>query len=169
VESEIWLYEVAKARDPYALIKYDSSGAVSKQMFMEDWTRFVLKLATGAGKTKDNVAAYTAAAALDDNTLRILRIAGDSVNVQQIAQSMTEVSGAAYRPQWVGGLGVLSLMIRIAKLVAPQPTEPFPPWQGMQYLRDMFSGRGKLHGIDNNRYSNLVWTSVREHLETINR
>jgi type III restriction enzyme len=52
VESAIWLYEVARARDPYALIKYDSSGAVSKQMFMEDWTRYVLKLATGAGKTK---------------------------------------------------------------------------------------------------------------------
>ena len=52
VESAIWLYEVAKARDPYALIKYDSSGVVSKQMFLEDWTRYVLKLATGAGKTK---------------------------------------------------------------------------------------------------------------------
>lgn len=52
VESAIWLYEVAKARDPHALIKYDSSGAVSKSMFIEDWTRYVLKLATGAGKTK---------------------------------------------------------------------------------------------------------------------
>ena len=52
VESAIWLYEMAKARDPYALIKYDSSNLVSKQMFLEDWTRYVLKLATGAGKTK---------------------------------------------------------------------------------------------------------------------
>ncbi len=52
VESAIWLYEVAKARDPYSLIKYDSSGAVSNQMFLENWTRYVLKLATGAGKTK---------------------------------------------------------------------------------------------------------------------
>jgi len=52
LESAIWLYEVAKARDPYALMKYDSSGAISRQMFMEDWTRYVLKLATGAGKTK---------------------------------------------------------------------------------------------------------------------
>ncbi len=52
VETAIWLYEVAKARDPYALIKFDASGAVSKQMFLENWTRYVLKLATGAGKTK---------------------------------------------------------------------------------------------------------------------
>jgi len=52
VESAVWLYEVQGARDPYALIKYDSHGAVSKGMFQEDWTRYVMKLATGAGKTK---------------------------------------------------------------------------------------------------------------------
>lgn len=52
VESAIWLYEVEEARDPYALIKFDSSERVSKGMFAEDWTRYVMKLATGAGKTK---------------------------------------------------------------------------------------------------------------------
>ena len=52
VESAIWLYEVERARDPYALMKYDSSGRVSKGMFDEDWPRYVMKLATGAGKTK---------------------------------------------------------------------------------------------------------------------
>lgn len=52
VESAVWLFEVAQARDPYSLIKFDSSGAVSAGMFEEDWTRYVLKLATGAGKTK---------------------------------------------------------------------------------------------------------------------
>ncbi|AJC80949.1 helicase/UvrB domain-containing protein [Rhizobium etli bv. phaseoli str. IE4803] len=52
VESAVWLYEIERARDPYALMKFDSSGRVSKGMFAEDWTRYVLKLATGAGKTK---------------------------------------------------------------------------------------------------------------------
>ena len=52
VESAIWLYEVAQARDPLSLIAYDSSGAISTGMFDEVWTRYVLKLATGAGKTK---------------------------------------------------------------------------------------------------------------------
>lgn len=52
VESAIWLYEVEQARDPYALMKYDSSELVSRGMFDEDWTRYVLKMATGAGKTK---------------------------------------------------------------------------------------------------------------------
>jgi type III restriction enzyme len=52
VESAIWLYEVDRARDPYALLKHDSSGRVSKGMFAEDWPRYVMKMATGAGKTK---------------------------------------------------------------------------------------------------------------------
>lgn len=52
VESAVWLYEVSKARDPLSLIAFDSTGAVSQQMFDEHWTRYVLKLATGAGKTK---------------------------------------------------------------------------------------------------------------------
>lgn len=52
VESAIWLYEIERARDPYALLKYDASGAISQGMFDEHWTRYVLKLATGAGKTK---------------------------------------------------------------------------------------------------------------------
>lgn len=52
VESAVWLFEVEGARDPHALMRYDSSGQVSAGMFAEDWTRYVLKLATGAGKTK---------------------------------------------------------------------------------------------------------------------
>ncbi len=52
VESVIWLYEIEQARDPYSLIKYDSSGKISQGMFDEDWTRYVVKMATGAGKTK---------------------------------------------------------------------------------------------------------------------
>ncbi|HWA85309.1 MAG TPA: DEAD/DEAH box helicase family protein [Opitutus sp.] len=52
VETVIWLHEVRHARDKYDLIRFDASGAVSSGMFHEDWPRYVLKLATGAGKTK---------------------------------------------------------------------------------------------------------------------
>ncbi|WP_255531712.1 hypothetical protein [Roseomonas sp. KE2513] len=38
----------------------------------------------------------------------------------------------------------------------------FPPWQGLQYLRDMFGGKGKLAPLDNGRYPGLSWTSVAE-------
>ena len=33
-------------------MRFDSSGAVSTGMFDENWRRFVVKMATGAGKTK---------------------------------------------------------------------------------------------------------------------
>ncbi len=52
VETIVWLYEVAKARDKYDLIRFDSSNAVSAGMFDESWTRYVIKMATGSGKTK---------------------------------------------------------------------------------------------------------------------
>ncbi len=52
VETVIWLHEVLRARDKYDLIRFDASGDVSSSMFAEDWPRYVLKLATGAGKTK---------------------------------------------------------------------------------------------------------------------
>ena len=114
--------------------------------------------------TKNDVAAFTAAAALDDNAPRTLRIAGDSVTVRDIAATMSEVMGKRYTPLWAGTLGSLGVMIRIAKLVAPQPDAAFPPWQGMQYMRDQFSGRVRITHIDNGRYPGLTWTSVRDHL-----
>ena len=82
--------------------------------------------------TKHDVAAYTAAAARDDSTPRVLRVAGDTVSARELAALMTDVTGARYRTLRVGGLGALGAMIRVAKLVAPQPRAAFPPWQGMQ-------------------------------------
>jgi type III restriction enzyme len=52
VETVIWLYEVRQARDKFDLLRFDASGAVSSGMFDEEWPRYVLKMATGAGKTK---------------------------------------------------------------------------------------------------------------------
>lgn len=52
IETVVWLYEVAKVKDKYDLIRYNSTGVLSPQMFTEDWLRFVIKMATGAGKTK---------------------------------------------------------------------------------------------------------------------
>jgi len=52
LETVVWLYEVAKVKDKYDLIRYNTTGVLSPQMFTEDWLRFVIKMATGAGKTK---------------------------------------------------------------------------------------------------------------------
>jgi len=52
VESIIYLYDAVKVKDKYDLLRFDSSGAVSAGMFDESWQRFVIKMATGTGKTK---------------------------------------------------------------------------------------------------------------------
>lgn len=113
--------------------------------------------------TKDDVAAYVAAAALDDTTPRVLRIAGDSLSARELAGVLSGATGQRYRTLRVGGLGSLSMMIRVAQTLAPQPRETFPAWQGMQYMRDMFSGRGALGSLDNDRYPELSWTRVRDY------
>ena len=52
LETIIYLYDVVAAKDKYDLMRFDSAGVVSSGMFDETWLRFVLKMATGAGKTK---------------------------------------------------------------------------------------------------------------------
>jgi type III restriction enzyme len=52
IESVIYLYEVAEAKDKLSLMHFDSSARVSTGMFAETWTRYMVKMATGAGKTK---------------------------------------------------------------------------------------------------------------------
>lgn len=52
LETIIYLYDVVGVKDKFDLMRFDSSGAVSASMFDETWRRFVVKMATGAGKTK---------------------------------------------------------------------------------------------------------------------
>ena len=52
IETIIYLYDVVKVRDEYDLMRFDSSRAVSAGLFDENWRRFVIKMATGTGKTK---------------------------------------------------------------------------------------------------------------------
>ncbi len=52
IETIIYLYDVIKIKDKYDLLRFDTSGMVSAGMFYENWRRFVVKMATGSGKTK---------------------------------------------------------------------------------------------------------------------
>lgn len=52
VETVIWLYDVKKVESKYDMLRFDKLGRVSPNMFSEDWLRFVIKMATGSGKTK---------------------------------------------------------------------------------------------------------------------
>ena len=113
--------------------------------------------------TRDDTAAYTAAAVTDEATPRVLRIAGDTITTRQIAEEMGAASGRTYRPQWAGTVWVLSIMALVARRVAPTSPDPvFPAWQGMQCMVDMFSGQARLDPLDNHRYPDLAWTTVRQ-------
>ena len=52
LETIVYLYDVVGVKDKYDLMRFDTSRAVSTGMFDETWRRFVVKMATGAGKTK---------------------------------------------------------------------------------------------------------------------
>ena len=116
--------------------------------------------------TKNDVAAFVAAAAIDARTPRFLRIAGDTISAKGLAQAMTVVTRTPYKALWVGSTWMLSGVIGIARRLAPQPNDTFPAWQGMQYMRDQFSGRAQLTPLDNDRYPDLRWTSVQQMMET---
>jgi type III restriction enzyme len=52
METIVYLYDVVGAKDKHDLMRFDVTGVVSGSMFDESWRRFVIKMATGSGKTK---------------------------------------------------------------------------------------------------------------------
>ncbi len=111
--------------------------------------------------TMDDTAAYTAEVALDPAAPGILRISGEQISAAGLAEAATEVSGKTFRLLRGGGLGRLRRIIGVTKALTPKSEEPFPVWQGMQYLYCMFEGSGLLAPLDNQRYPTLHWTGVR--------
>ncbi len=109
---------------------------------------------------KDDVAAFTADAALDPDAPRYLRISGDQISPRGLAELLTGMEGRRWRLLRAGGIGRLSAIIAVARALTPETDAPFPAWQGMQYLRDMSTGRGKLHGLDNARYGKADWVGA---------
>ena len=112
--------------------------------------------------TKDDAAAYTAAAALDERAPRVLRIAGDQVTARTLAATMTDLTGTQFRLLYAGSVGSLTAMSRAVQALTPASDEPFPPWQGMQYFASMFSGDANLRHINNDRYGRRAWTTARD-------
>jgi hypothetical protein len=96
------------------------------------------------------------------STPRYLRIAGDQLSPRDIKAVVSEVTGNKYRLFRTGGPGLLSMIIKIARKVAPGEKELYPAWQGMQYMRNMIDERANLNLVDNERYPNMRWTTVKD-------
>ena len=114
--------------------------------------------------TTDNVAEFTAEVALDDNTPRYLRIAGDRLSCNDFVKLLSELTTKNYKIFRPGGISLLNFLIHVTRLFSPSKKELYPAWQGMQYMRDMMEGRIIFQKYDNYRYSNIKWTSVKEFL-----
>ncbi|RYG05802.1 MAG: NmrA family protein [Chitinophagaceae bacterium] len=114
--------------------------------------------------TKDNVAEFTAAAAVDDHTPRYLRIAGDRLTCNDFVKLLSQLTHKKYKIFRPGGIGLLNFLIRLTRFFSPSKNELYPSWQGMQYMRDIMEGRIIFQKYDNDRYPYIRWTSVKEFL-----
>ena len=111
--------------------------------------------------TIEDVARYTAHAALDDDSPRFLRIAGDQISASDLSNIMSEITGIEHRVFTPGGLRAFRCLIRLTRFFVPGKGELYPPWQGMQYMHDMYSGLAKFERVDNERYP-VVFRSVKD-------
>lgn len=111
--------------------------------------------------TIEDTAVFTANVALDASTPRYLTIAGDQISPREIKNVMSNISHQKFRLLRTGGLGLLSIIIKITRKIAPGKNELYPAWQGMQYMRNMMDKRAVTNTLDNNRYADIKWTSVK--------
>ncbi len=112
--------------------------------------------------TIDNTAEFTAAAALDPSTPRFLRIAGDQISARGLVDVVSDVTGMKFKLLRGGSLRRLAFLIGVFRKLFPGERDLYPPWQGMQYFHDMFSGCARLEPLDNDRYPDIQWTTVKQ-------
>jgi hypothetical protein len=114
----------------------------------------------------DNTADYTAAAALDADTPRILRIASFQVSPKDLVKIGGEVKGREFKLVRMGGLQEFAAANKKERAEHPEgEREVFPAWQGKQYLHSMFSVHNET--LDNERFPDIRWTSAAEVLANI--
>jgi len=53
-------------------------------------------------------------------------------------------------------------LIKVTRFFVPGTGDLYPPWQGMQYMHDMYSGLAGDLVLDNDRYPRERWTSARD-------
>ena len=118
--------------------------------------------------TTYNVAEFTAEVAIDNETPRYLRIAGDVLSCNEFVELMTSLTSQKHKLLRPGGIKLLNTLITVIRFFSPSESELYPAWQGMQYMRDLMEGRIQIENHDNNRYPNIQWTTVKDFLVSEN-
>lgn len=117
--------------------------------------------------TMDDVAAYTAAAALDIDTPRLLRIASFQRSPSELAEAANEVTGDSFTLVNMGSLADLAAYNRRERAANSDGEQQlYPRWQQGQYMQSMFSTLNE--PLDNDRYTGIHWTSVEQVLSARN-
>jgi uncharacterized protein YbjT (DUF2867 family) len=116
--------------------------------------------------TTDDTADYTAAAALDSETPRILRIASFQITPKELAAVGEEIKQQPFKLVDMGSIEDLSASNKKARAANPAGEEEImPAWQAMQYVYTMLYVQNK--SLDNDRYPDVEWTSAKEMLSKI--
>lgn len=111
--------------------------------------------------TIDDTAAFTAAAALDKDTPRLLRIASFQLSPRVLAAAAEEVKHKPFPLVRLGSRADLARQARQARAANPAGEhELYANWQQMQYMLSMFSVTND--PLDNARYPDLTWTRVQD-------
>ncbi len=115
--------------------------------------------------TKDDTAAFTAAAALDDTAPKILRIASFQISPNDLVSIANKIKNTEFKLIPMGSLEGLSAYNKKERAANPAgENELYPAWQGSQYMHSMFSAQN--NSLDNNRYPGLTWTKAEEVLSS---
>lgn len=111
--------------------------------------------------TMENTADYTAAAALDSETPRVLRIASFQESPNDLARIGEEVKGEKFEVVPMGSLEDFAAANKKERAEHPEgEKEVFPDWQAKQYMHSMF--RVHHESLDNSHYPDVEWTSAKE-------
>ncbi|WP_345953314.1 NmrA family NAD(P)-binding protein [Mucilaginibacter sp. PAMB04168] len=111
--------------------------------------------------TMDNTADFTAAAALDDTTPRILHIASFQLTQTQMAAVASKVKQEEFKLVNMGTLESLAAYNKAERAAHPEgENEIYPRWQSSQYIQSMFTIQAR--PLDNDRYVDVNWTSAEE-------
>lgn len=57
---------------------------------------------------------------------------------------------------------VYAIKWKITRALLFKSSALYPPWQGMQYMHNMFSGITKFEHLDNDRYPGMRWKKVQD-------
>jgi len=116
--------------------------------------------------TMDDTAAFTAAAALDDDTPRALHIASFRISPEELSKTAGKVKNTNFQLVRMGSLEELTSFNKSERAAHPEgENELYPRWQSSQYVQSMFSVRP--YALDNERYADVQWSSAEHFLESM--